>query len=80
MWQKQAWYKYGYVALFSLNFAMSLFFIPVLLLFYVQVKNLLLNKTTYERARGQKVTNSFVKNPSNNLTFRNCKTMCDDNK
>lgn len=40
------------MGLFSINMAISLFFIPVLLLFFVQVKNILINKTTYERVRG----------------------------
>lgn len=45
----QKWAKIG---LFSLNLVVSLFALPVLLLFLMQIKNLLINKTTYERIRG----------------------------
>jgi hypothetical protein len=43
--------KAAYIGLLLINFCLSLFFFPVLLLLVFQLKNLLINKTTYERMR-----------------------------
>ena len=43
-------------ALLAINIIVSLFSLPVLLLFLVQIKNLLINKTTYQRIRGDNST------------------------
>lgn len=41
-------FKYwGKVILLSINIIMSLFFFPVFMLLLVQIKNLLINRTTY---------------------------------
>lgn len=39
--------KWAKIGLFSFNMIVALFALPVLLLFLVQIKNLLINKTTY---------------------------------
>ena len=40
------------ICLFALNLLTSLFVVPVIGLFIVQIKNLLTNRTTYEISRG----------------------------
>lgn len=50
----------------SINTLISLFIIPIFLLLVVQLKNLLNNTTTYERARGQ----------NKKMSLSNCIKMC----
>lgn len=76
--QSVEWEKYSQIVLFSINLGISLFVLPVLLLFYVQVRNILLNKTTYEQARGQRTDSRLSKKVGG--VMANCKAMCSDNR
>lgn len=74
--------NYCKIGLFLVNMIISTFFFPVLLLLIVQVKNLLINKTTYERIRG---TNIEVKEQlkgknKKGVSLSNCKAMCSNTR
>lgn len=59
------------------NLVISIFFFPVFLLFCVQVKNLCLNKTTYERIRGDNSSvKEQLKGKNKGGIVKNCKAMC----
>ena len=50
----------------------------MLLLFIVQIKNLLINKTTYERIRGENssVRDQLKQKKKRGPSLANCKAMC----
>ena len=71
------------MALAGINILSSLFFVPVLMLFIVQIKNLLTNKTTYENMRAPAKTDGLIKSKmqkyKSKVSVRNCRVMCSDN-
>ena len=70
-------HHYGKICLLLLNIALCSFIFPVFMLLLVQLKNLCLNKTTYERIRGNGVVKEHMKSKyKSQLSFQNCKTMC----
>lgn len=69
--------------LLAVDMICSLFVFPVLLLFVVQVKNLLRNKTTYEAMSGKEDTQSArekLRKHKNQVSLRNCKVMCSNHR
>lgn len=62
----------------------SLFIVPVTMLFGVQIKNLLKNKTTFEMLRKPESEVGEIKEKmrkyNSKMSFRNCKMMCSDSK
>lgn len=70
---------YGRIILLVVDVIICLFFFPVLMLLLVQVKNLLINKTTYERIRGNRSSTSVreqLRGRRSGLSLKNCQTMC----
>jgi len=71
------------MGLAAVNILSSLFFVPVLMLFIVQIKNLLTNKTTYEHMRGPTKNEGPIKSKmqkyKSKVSVRNCRVMCSDN-
>ena len=67
----------------AVNLVTSLFILPVLMLFVVQVKNLLKNKTTYEFMRSpteaEGLIKSKMKTARSRMSLGNCLVMCSDN-
>lgn len=72
------WYKMAKFVLFAINVGISLFSIPVLLLLFVQIKNLLFNKTTFERMRGDnsEVRDQLRQKKKRGPSIANCMKMC----
>lgn len=71
------------IGCFLVNEATALFFFPVLLLCVVQIKNLLTNKTTFEKVRGTSTDNQLIKNKINKIgqvSLQNCRVMCADSR
>jgi hypothetical protein len=70
------------IVLLSINFMSSLFVVPIIALFVVQIKNLLKNQTTYEMMRAPSKSPSVIKSKMKGYTskmrLRNCKVMCSD--
>ena len=63
--------------LLGFDIAVSLFFFPVFLLFIVQLKNICLNKTTYERIRADNTSvKDQLKGKHSGGMIKNCKAMC----
>ena len=66
-----------------INLISSLFVVPIIALFYVQIKNLLKNQTTYEMMRAppkpEGVIKSKMKGYQQKMRLRNCRVMCSDN-
>ena len=78
------------IGLFSITGIMSLFFFPILLLFVVQLKNLCLNKTTFERFAKQPTAEESPSSIKNQMkprkrkqrgpSLKNCKIMCSNTR
>ena len=61
----------------------SVFVVPVFLLCVMQIRNLLTNKTTFEKIRGPAIEANPIKSKysnSNRVSLRNCKVMCSDRR
>ena len=75
--------RVGLGLLFAVNFITSLFVFPVFMLFIVQIKNLLKNRTTYEMMRAPAEEDSPIKSKmkkyKSRMSLKNCKYMCSDN-
>lgn len=71
------------IAVIGVAFLSALFIFPVLTLFFVQIKNLLKNRTMYESLRApqddQSPIKSKMKKYSSKVSMRNCQIMCSDN-
>lgn len=71
----------GKIVLLIANIGICMFLFPVFMLLLVQLKNLCLNKTTYERIRGDGYVKEQLKSKNKSqLSFQNCKTMCSKTK
>ena len=69
------------IILLGVNLLISLFFFPVLMLLLVQLKNLCINRTTYERIRGSgKVKEQLKSKHKSRVSMQNCRTMCSNNR
>jgi hypothetical protein len=72
--------KYIILALLAINFLGSLFFYPVFLLLFNQIKNVINNKTTYEALKApseaESTNKSQLRRNRNKVGLGNCKVMC----
>lgn len=74
--------KFEKLGLLAINIAISSFFFPVFLLLCVQIKNLLINKTTYERIRGgnESVKEQLKGRNKKGASLSNCRAMCSNTR
>ena len=82
---EQQYFKYIRIVLLGVNIIISLFVFPIFVLLVVQLKNLLLNKTTFERFTKQSIDTDpqsakhqlkSKKLKNKGPSFKNCKIMC----
>lgn len=68
------------MSLAAINILSSIFLVPILMLFIVQIKNLLTNKTTYEQIRTPTKNDGLIKSKmqkyKSKVSVRNCRVMC----
>lgn len=75
--------KFCLLGVFLVNEVTSIFIFPVFMLLLVQIKNLLMNKTTFENIRGPTEETREIKQRMrrhNKVSLRNCRVMCTDNR
>ncbi len=75
--------KFSMIGCFLVNEVTSVFFFPVAMLCLVQIRNLLANKTTFEKMRAPSDESQLIKskiNKAGKLSLRNCRVMCTDTK
>lgn len=65
-----------------MNVISSIFVFPVTMLCLVQFRNLLTNKTTFEKMRGPPSEESLLKSKlrAGKVSLANCRLMCADNR
>ena len=83
-WYKNEFEKICLFLCFSFNLVTTIFIGPVFLLCIVQIKNLLTNKTTFEKLRAPNEDPNKIKSiisKHKKVSLRNCRVMiCGDNR